>query len=283
MKYLYITSLIVNSFIVLAQKSISGEQNITVLSSDGIEVAANLPSDVIDAELVCYNVMPNEIAKYRAMSEDCEEINATEKSCYVKTQSTDKSLFSTIKYRTGRSCDVYTKKAGVTTVAPTSTKTVPDTKPTILSSDGIEIAADLPSDVVDAELVCYNVMPNEIAKFRAMSEDCKEINATEKSCYVKTQSTDKSLFSTIKYRTGRSCDVYTKKAGVTTIAPTSTKKTSITKTKTITVTGSTKPTNVPTKCASRYAQCGGEGFKGPTCCQSGLKCHKLNKYYSQCL
>jgi len=35
-------------------------------------------------------------------------------------------------------------------------------------------------------------------------------------------------------------------------------------------------------CASKWAQCGGIGFKGPTCCKSGSTCHKISDYYHQC-
>ncbi|OHE92047.1 glycosyl hydrolase family 10 [Colletotrichum orchidophilum] len=35
--------------------------------------------------------------------------------------------------------------------------------------------------------------------------------------------------------------------------------------------------------AARWAQCGGNGFTGPTTCQSGLTCQKQNDYYSQCV
>ncbi|KAK8044309.1 hypothetical protein PG993_004333 [Apiospora rasikravindrae] len=35
-------------------------------------------------------------------------------------------------------------------------------------------------------------------------------------------------------------------------------------------------------CAALYAQCGGNGYSGPTCCSSGT-CKKSNDYYSQCL
>ncbi|KAL0931421.1 glycosyl hydrolase family 10 [Colletotrichum truncatum] len=34
--------------------------------------------------------------------------------------------------------------------------------------------------------------------------------------------------------------------------------------------------------ASRWAQCGGIGFTGPTACESGYTCKKQNDYYSQC-
>lgn len=36
-------------------------------------------------------------------------------------------------------------------------------------------------------------------------------------------------------------------------------------------------------CAAKWQQCGGEGFKGPTCCTGGLTCKIQNKWYSQCL
>jgi len=50
---------------------------------------------------------------------------------------------------------------------------------------------------------------------------------------------------------------------------------------TITVTVKSSPTNE--NCADKYAQCGGNGFSGPTCCKSGSTCHKYNEYYSQCI
>ena len=35
-------------------------------------------------------------------------------------------------------------------------------------------------------------------------------------------------------------------------------------------------------CAAAWAQCGGQGFSGPTCCASGNKCVYGNPWYSQC-
>jgi len=57
-------------------------------------------------------------------------------------------------------------------------------------------------------------------------------------------------------------------------------------TTTITVTvkrdkSSTTPKN-ESKCAGRWAQCGGPRFKGPTCCKEGLACRKINKNLSYC-
>jgi poly(3-hydroxybutyrate) depolymerase len=45
--------------------------------------------------------------------------------------------------------------------------------------------------------------------------------------------------------------------------------------------GSTQPTTGP--CAARYGQCGGSGWQGAKCCESGTTCKFSNDWYSQCL
>nr|AWM99265.1 lytic polysaccharide monooxygenase 9 [Rhizophlyctis rosea] len=50
------------------------------------------------------------------------------------------------------------------------------------------------------------------------------------------------------------------------------------------VTTTTRTTTVaPTNCAAKYGQCGGIGWTGPTCCQSGSTCNASGSYYSQCI
>ncbi|KAK4167866.1 glycosyl hydrolases family 11-domain-containing protein [Cladorrhinum sp. PSN259] len=46
-----------------------------------------------------------------------------------------------------------------------------------------------------------------------------------------------------------------------------------------------QPTNGggSTNCAAKWGQCGGQGWNGPTCCQSGSTCKSSNQWYSQCL
>ncbi|KEY75319.1 hypothetical protein S7711_08490 [Stachybotrys chartarum IBT 7711] len=53
---------------------------------------------------------------------------------------------------------------------------------------------------------------------------------------------------------------------------------------TTTVPSTNPPTNPPTNpsCAPLYSQCGGNGWTGATCCQSG-RCVVSNDWYSQCL
>ncbi|KAL2136977.1 hypothetical protein VTI74DRAFT_11159 [Chaetomium olivicolor] len=38
-----------------------------------------------------------------------------------------------------------------------------------------------------------------------------------------------------------------------------------------------------TNCSAKWGQCGGQGWSGPTCCQSGSTCQAANQWYSQCL
>ncbi|KAF6760913.1 family 11 glycosyl hydrolase [Ephemerocybe angulata] len=53
-------------------------------------------------------------------------------------------------------------------------------------------------------------------------------------------------------------------------------------TSTPTTTTSTVVLPTPTgNCAAQWGQCGGQGFTGPTCCQSGT-CTVTNQWYSQC-
>ncbi|KAF8196196.1 glycoside hydrolase family 62 protein [Mycena galopus ATCC 62051] len=57
-------------------------------------------------------------------------------------------------------------------------------------------------------------------------------------------------------------------------------KTSTTTTATTTTTTSSGGGST---CAAQWAQCGGIGFSGATCCQSGYTCTYSSAYYSQCL
>ncbi|KAF5334787.1 hypothetical protein D9611_012910 [Ephemerocybe angulata] len=66
--------------------------------------------------------------------------------------------------------------------------------------------------------------------------------------------------------------------GVENPTPTSTSITS--------TTTSTTTTQQPTptgNCVARYGQCGGQGWNGASCCQSGSTCTVVNSFYHQCL
>ncbi|KAJ2925433.1 hypothetical protein H1R20_g11726, partial [Candolleomyces eurysporus] len=56
-------------------------------------------------------------------------------------------------------------------------------------------------------------------------------------------------------------------------------------TTTTTTTSAPTATNPPptTNCAAKWQQCGGQGFSGPSCCESGSTCTVNNQWYSQCI
>ncbi|KAJ3052313.1 hypothetical protein HK097_006541 [Rhizophlyctis rosea] len=54
-------------------------------------------------------------------------------------------------------------------------------------------------------------------------------------------------------------------------------------TTTVRTTTTTTRTVAPSNCAAKWGQCGGQGWTGPTCCQSGSTCKFSNNWYSQCL
>ncbi|KAH6912212.1 fungal cellulose binding domain-containing protein [Coprinopsis sp. MPI-PUGE-AT-0042] len=44
-----------------------------------------------------------------------------------------------------------------------------------------------------------------------------------------------------------------------------------------------QPTTAPGNCSAKWGQCGGQGWSGPACCQSGSTCSKINDWYHQCI
>jgi xyloglucan-specific endo-beta-1,4-glucanase len=43
------------------------------------------------------------------------------------------------------------------------------------------------------------------------------------------------------------------------------------------------PSQTGKVCSPQWAQCGGSGWTGPTCCEDGFSCIYLNEFHSQCL
>lgn len=66
-------------------------------------------------------------------------------------------------------------------------------------------------------------------------------------------------------------------------APTSTSITSSQPSSTSTAPPGTSSSPSSSICSAKFAQCGGQGWTGPTCCQTGSTCQVLNPFFSQCL
>ncbi|KKK21355.1 endo-1,4-beta-xylanase [Aspergillus rambellii] len=90
---------------------------------------------------------------------------------------------------------------------------------------------------------------------------------------VSTEGYESSGKSTITVSSGGSSSSGTSKSSTTTT----------TKTTTHTTASDRTSSGGSESCASIYAQCGGLGWKGATCCASGSTCTYSNAYYSQCL
>ncbi|EWC44444.1 hypothetical protein DRE_06812 [Drechslerella stenobrocha 248] len=74
----------------------------------------------------------------------------------------------------------------------------------------------------------------------------------------------------------------------TTTTTTTSRTTTTTSRTTTTTTTSSRPTTTTTttgstNCSPKWGQCGGLGWTGGACCQSGSACNYQNPYYSQCL
>ncbi|KAL1584111.1 hypothetical protein WHR41_07291 [Cladosporium halotolerans] len=74
--------------------------------------------------------------------------------------------------------------------------------------------------------------------------------------------------------------------GTTTATSTTSSRTTSTTARTTSTATTTRTTSSPSptgNCASKWGQCGGNGWNGPFCCVSGSTCQKSNDWYSQCL
>jgi len=101
-----------------------------------------------------------------------------------------------------------------------------------------------------------------------------------------TSTTTKTIPTTTTTTTTTTTAITSTKCLPVTITVTEKEKKTITEKETVTVTIQSGPTDEPvddTRCVSKWAQCGGVGYNGPTCCQSGSTCRELNKYFSQCV
>jgi len=100
-----------------------------------------------------------------------------------------------------------------------------------------------------------------------------------------TTTTTKMLPITTTTTTTTAINTLPTKCPPVTVTITEKSKTTVTEKVTVTVTVKSEetPVNDDRQCARKYAQCGGIGYKGPTCCESGSRCQKMNKYYSQCV
>ncbi|KAJ3035959.1 hypothetical protein HDV00_003253 [Rhizophlyctis rosea] len=98
-----------------------------------------------------------------------------------------------------------------------------------------------------------------------------------------TTTTTQPITTTTQAQSGATCTVTNYNDVTVTVTPTVTVTAGGNPPATTTTTTTTTSQSQQTNCAAKYGQCGGQGFTGPTCCQSGSTCKASNQYYSQCL
>ena len=93
---------------------------------------------------------------------------------------------------------------------------------------------------------------------------------------------DPSGTNGVKYAPGETWSFFNAAVSGGNPASSSSTRTMSTTLTTSTTTPGTQPTN-PTSCPAKWGQCGGIGWTGAKCCQSGSTCQYGNDWYSQCL
>ncbi|OUM58344.1 carbohydrate-binding module family 1 protein [Piromyces sp. E2] len=190
-------------------------------------------------------------------------------------------MTSDYSYRSYYKCDIYTHASNEPTptvkIIPTSYCKPTETENTThlihkyLDDYGEKITNGLLTTVSWTEL--YSLEPVKVTQ-----------------CKPPSKTTDIPLTSTIEIPSPSTSDVPTPTTLPTKCVPvivtvTEKEKITVTEKETVTITvedNGAEPVD-DTKCAPKWAQCGGQDYNGPTCCQSGSTCHEYNKYYSQCM
>ncbi|OUM65784.1 carbohydrate-binding module family 1 protein [Piromyces sp. E2] len=153
------------------------------------------------------------------------------------------------------------------TTTTTTTKQIPKIITTTTTS-----TKQIPKNITTTTTTTTKQIPKIITTTTTTTKQIPKIITTT------TTTTTKQIPKNITTTTTTSKNLPCKNVSITvTVQETVTVK------ETITVTNGLAPTNPPQNCAAKWGQCGGIGFNGPTCCQTGSTCREINSYYSQCL
>jgi len=163
--------------------------------------------------------------------------------------------------------------------SPTAVKVIPETT----TSKTVEYTATAVK-VIPEYTTTKSIEYSPTAVKVIPSSSTTTTGSCEASTVYITVTPEPSVPNTV-YITVTSREVVTEKVTVTvepTTKKTTTRKTTTTKKTTTTTTKKSTQTSGG-RCVAKYAQCGGIGYSGPTCCESGSTCVVSNEYYSQCI
>jgi len=173
-----------------------------------------------------------------------------------------------------------------TTTISRSTKTVPTIKITVTSTNPIITTSTFTTGTLSTKIVPSSLSSTATTTTSTVQTTTTTTKIIPTSSVQTTTSTTKIIpTSTVQTTTTTTS---TKTISVScipvTITVTEKERATVTEKETVTVTvTSTDPVSDDSKCASKWAQCGGIDYNGPTCCKSGFTCNKVNEHYSQCI
>jgi len=167
---------------------------------------------------------------------------------------------------------------------PTAVKVIPENLTTTKSIEYTVTAVKVIPEYTTTKSIEYT--PTAVKVIPESTTTTGATGSCDANTVYITVTNDSGAANTV-YITVTSREVVTEKVTVTvqptttTTKKTTTRKTTTTK-KTTTTTKKSSQTS-GSRCVAKYAQCGGIGYSGPTCCESGSECVVSNEYYSQCI
>ncbi|OUM58542.1 carbohydrate-binding module family 1 protein, partial [Piromyces sp. E2] len=181
-----------------------------------------------------------------------------------------------------------TKIVPLTTKAvPLTTKTVPLTSKTVpLTTKAVPLTTTSTANI-SVTTTSTKTVPLTTKTVPPTTDSTKEITTTDTRIFPKTlhPKVVPIITTTTKVLPITNCVpvTVTEKEQITV---TEKEKITVTEKEIVTVTVGGESTNQATSqftnCVPKWGQCGGIGYSGPTCCQTGSTCREYGAYFSQC-
>ncbi|OUM60269.1 carbohydrate-binding module family 1 protein [Piromyces sp. E2] len=267
---------------------------------NGTKALPNQPTDITDKEEYCKNQTP--VTPQPSAKEKCLLFGGTWKVkheycydtyyCEYPEKTTTTSTFITL-----RTIPVFTKSGLVTsstssiTLPTTTTTRIVATRPLPIFSSVTTSTEAIPTTTNTTKTIVITTTTTKALPITTTTTKALPITTTTTKALPITTTTTKAL--PITTTTTKALPITTTTTKALPITTTTTKAlpnvctpVTVTTTEIVTVTVTIKvtpTTNNNQNCATKWGQCGGIGFNGPTCCQQGSSCVRVNDYYSQCL
>jgi len=274
-------------------KTLSSKSQCTVSYRGGYETITIYPEkDAKTISTTSTKVIPN--ITTTTTTTKTKTIPTSTSTTSTKTIPTSTSTTSTKTIPTSTSTT--STKTIPTSTSTTSTKTIPTststtstkTIPTSTSTTSTKTIPTSTSTTSTKTIPTSTTTSTKTIPTSTSTTSTKTIPTSTSTTSTKTIPTSTSTTSTKTIPTSttttstKTIPTSTKCLPIT-VTVTQKEKITVTIRETVTVTKTRQAEPTGDNCAAKWAQCGGVGFNGPTCCQSGSTCHQVNQYYSQCI